>query len=104
MAFLNVPYMKVLFTPPRVKYVVTTPMFLVTNASDPLVVFSTSYELDLVIDIGNLMGEFEMDYLTPFDSLQMFSFQRAIFPSSEDLLESMVKNYPLERVSSKWNP
>lgn len=91
-------------TPPQVNYVAISPMCSVTDASDPLTVCSTSYDLDLVIDIGNLMGEFEMNFLTPFDSLHMSSFQRAIISSDEDILEAMVRKYPLACVSSNWNP
>jgi len=75
LTFLNVPYLKVVSTLPQVNYMATTPMSSVTDASEPLTILSTSYYLDLLIDIGNLMGEFEMDFLTPFDSLHMYSFQ-----------------------------
>lgn len=57
LASLNVPSMQVVSTPPQVNYLVTSPMFSVTDESKPLIVFSSSYDLDPVIDIGNLMRE-----------------------------------------------
>jgi len=45
------------------------------------------------------MGKFEMDFLTHFDSLHMYSFQRVIVPSDEYLVEAMVGKYPLACVS-----
>jgi len=76
----------------------------VTDASKPLTIYLTYYDLDSVIDIGDLMGEFEMDFVTHFDCLHMYSFQRAIIPSDEYILEAMVENHPLTCVSSKWKP
>ena len=99
---LNVPYLQVVSSPPRVNYVATTPMSLVFNASKPLTICSISYELDLVIDIGNLVGEFEMEFLNPFDSLHISYFQRDIIPYDEDLFKAMVGKHPFSCVSSKW--
>ena len=53
---LNVPYTEVVSTLPRVNYVATSPMFSVTDASKPLTVFSTSFDLDPVIDMEKLYG------------------------------------------------
>lgn len=53
---LIVLYLQVISTPPQVNYVATNPMFSITDPSEPLTVYSTSYDLDPVIDIGNLMG------------------------------------------------
>lgn len=72
---LNAPYMQVVSTPPQVNYVATSPMFLVTYVSRPLTVFLTSLDLDPIIYIGNPMKEFEIDFLSPFDSLHISSFQ-----------------------------
>ena len=55
---LNVPYTKVVSTPPRVNYVATSPMFSVTDASEPLIVYSISFDLDPVIDMENPSGLF----------------------------------------------
>ena len=55
---LNFPYMEVVSTPLRVNYVATSPMFLVTDASELLTVYLTSFDLDLVIDMVNPMGVF----------------------------------------------
>ena len=101
---LNVPYTKVVSTLPWVNYVATSPMFSVTDASEPLTIFSTSFDLDPVIDMEKSMGLFERDVLIPFESLDMCSFQRTILPSDEDLLEAMIKLCPLTCVSSSWKP
>jgi len=50
---LNVPYMHVVSAPPQVNYVATSPSFSITNAREPLIVCSTYYDIDPVIDIGN---------------------------------------------------
>ena len=96
---LNVPDSKVVSTLPRVNYVATGPMFSVTDVSEPLTV-----DLDPVIDMENSMGLLEHDVLIPFESLDMCSFQRTIFPSDEDLLEAMIKVCPLTCLSSSWKP
>ena len=101
---LNVPDSKVVFTLPWVNYVATGPMFSVTDVSEPLIVCSSSFDLDPVIDMENSMGLFERDVLIPFESLDMCSFQRTILPSDEDLLEAMIKVCPLTRLSSSWKP
>ena len=95
---LNVPYTEVVSTPPQVNYVATSPMFSVTDASEPLTVDSSSF--DPVIDMVNSMGAFERDVLIPIESLDMCSFQRTVLPFDEDLLEAMIKEYPLTYISS----
>ena len=101
---LNVPDFKVVSTLPRVNYVATSPMFLITDVSEPLTVCSSSFDLDPVIDMENSMGLFEHNVLIPFESLDMCSFQRTIIPSDEDLLEAMIKVCPMTCVSSSWKP
>lgn len=101
---LNFPDSKVVSTLPRVNYVATGPMFSVTDVSEPLTIFSSSFDLDLVIDMENPMGLLEHDVLIPFGSLDMCSFQRTILPSNEDLLEAMIKMCPLTCLSSSWKP
>ena len=97
---LNVPFAEVVSTPPWVNYVVTSPMFSLTDVSEPLTVCSTSFDSNPVIDMVSSMGEFEGDVLIPIESLDMFSFQRIIIPSDEDLLEAMIKECPLTYISS----
>ena len=101
---LNVPHTQVVSTPPWVNYVATSPMFSVTDVSDPLIVCSSSFDLDPVIDMENSMGLLERDVLIPFESVDMHSFQRIVLPSHEDLLEAMIKVCPLTCVSSSWKP
>ena len=101
---LNVPDKKVVSTPPRVNYVATSPMFSVTDVSELLIVCSSSFDLDPVIDMENSVGLFEHDFLLPFESFDMCSFQRTILPSDEDLLEAMIKVCPLTCISSNWKP
>ena len=97
---LNVPFVEVVSTPPRVNYVSTSPMFSLTDVREPLTVCSTSFDSNLVIDMVNSMGAFEHDVLIPVESLDMFSFQRIVLPSDEDLLEAMIKECPLTYISS----
>ena len=66
MIALNVPGSKVVSTLPRVNYVATDPMFSFTDVSEPLTVFSSSFDLDPVIDMENSIGLFECDVLIPF--------------------------------------
>ena len=101
---LNVPDSKVVSTLPRVNYVATSPMFSITDASEPFTVCSTSFDLDPIIDMENSMGLFERDFLIPFESLDMCSFQRIVLPSDEDLLEAMIEECPLTCLSSSWKP
>ena len=101
---LNVPYTEVVSTLPRVNYVATSPMFSVTDVSEPLTVFSTSFDLDPIIDMENSMGLFERNVLIHFESLDMCSFQIIVLPSDEDLLEAMIEMHPLTCVSSIWKP
>ena len=101
---LIVPYMEVVSTSPQVNYVETSPMFSVNDASKPPIVFSSSFDLDPVIDMANPMGSFERDFLIPIESLDMCSLQRIFLPSDEDLLEAMIEECPLKCVSSSWKP
>ena len=55
---LNVPDSKVVSAPPRVNYVATSPMFSITDVSEPLTIFSSSFDLNRVIDMENSMGLF----------------------------------------------
>lgn len=43
---LNFPYLQVVSTPPWVHYVETSPMFLDTDASEPLTIFLTYFDSD----------------------------------------------------------
>ena len=79
-------------------------MFSVTDVSELLIVCSSSFDLDPVIDMENSMGLFEHNVLIPFESLDMCSFQRTILPSDEDLLEAMIEVRPLTCVSFSWKP
>ena len=101
---LNIPYTEVVSTLPRVNYVATSPMFSVIDASEPLTVFLTYFDLDPVIDMENSMGAFERDVIIPIESLDMSFFQRTVLPSNEDLLEAMIKVCSLTCVSSSWKP
>ena len=72
--YLIGPFVPMVSSPPRVNYVATGPMFSVTDVSEPLTVCSSSFDLDLVIDMENSMGLLERDVLIPFESLDMCSF------------------------------
>ena len=98
---LNVPYIEVVSTPPWINYVATSPMFSVTDASEPLTVYLTSFDLDSVIVMVNPMGVFEHNVLIPIESLDMGSFQIIVLPSDEDLLEAMIEESPLTCVPSR---
>jgi hypothetical protein len=82
---------------PQVNYVALSPMA------------STTDDLDLVVDmVISSIGLLELDLFTPVATLDMGSFQSAFLPSSEDLLEAMIKFCPLtwchSRALSSWNP
>jgi hypothetical protein len=96
-ASLNGSYMKMVSPPPQVNYVALFPMA------------STSYDLDLVVDmVISLIGLLEPDLFTPVMTLDMVSFQSVFLPSSEDLLEAMTDFCPLtwchSGALSSWNP
>nr|ADE75806.1 unknown [Picea sitchensis] len=75
------------FTPPQVSYVSTCPMSSTPNEKESL----PSSDLDLVVDmVIYLIGPLEPDLPTPIAALNMYSFQSVLFPSSKDLLESMI--------------
>jgi hypothetical protein len=97
MTSLNGSYMQSVSTLLQVNYVALSPMT------------STSYELDIVVDmVISSVGLLEPDLLTPITALDMCSFQSILLPSSEDLLESMTEFHPLtwcpSRALSSWNP
>ena len=53
---------------------------------------STFDDLDPVVDmVISSIGLLEPDLFTPVATLNMVSFQSAFLPSSEDLLEAMIK-------------
>jgi hypothetical protein len=57
---------------------------------------STFDDLDSVVDmVISSVGLLEPDLLTPIMALDMCSFQSILLPSSEDLLEAMIKFCPL---------
>jgi hypothetical protein len=97
MTSLNRPYMQSVSPLPQVNYVALSPMT------------STSDDLDPVVDmVISSVGILEPGLLTPYETLDMCSFQRILLPSSEDLLEAMTELCPLtwypSRVSSSWKP
>jgi hypothetical protein len=88
--------MKVVSPPPQVNYVVSCPMPSTTNEKEPLIVCSSSLDLDLVVDMVNpSMGVLELNisHVTPIESLDIDYFHNIVLPSYEDLLEGMVKDY-----------
>jgi hypothetical protein len=70
---------------------------------------STFDYLDLVVDmVISSVGILNHDLLTPVTALEMCSFQNDLLPSSEDILESMTKFFPLtwchSRALFSWKP
>jgi hypothetical protein len=68
-----------------------------------------SSDLDLVVDmVISSIGILEPDLPTPIATLDMYSFQSVVLPSSEDLLEAMIEVCPLtcipSRELSSWKP
>jgi hypothetical protein len=94
---LNGSYMQIVSSPSHVNYVALSPMTSNFDDLDPVV--------DMVISLVGLM---EPDLLTPFETLDMCSFQSNFLPSSEDLLESMSEIFPLmwfpSRALFSWKP
>jgi hypothetical protein len=75
--------------------------------SSPMI--STSDDLDPVVDmVISSVGLLEPDLLTPIATLDMCSFPSDYLPSSEYLLEAMIKICPLtwypSRALSSWKP
>jgi hypothetical protein len=94
---LNGSYMQTVSPPPHVNYVALSPMT------------STPDDLDAVIDmVISSIGILEPYLPTLIEVINMYSFQSASFPYSEDLLESMIEVFPLtcipSRVLSSWKP
>jgi hypothetical protein len=109
MTSLNSSYMQIVFPLTQVNYVVLSPMPLVADEDEPLIVSLVSYELDHVVDmVISSIGILEPDLLTPIAYLDMCSFQSVFLPSTEDLLEAMTELCPLTWCPSKefssWNP
>jgi hypothetical protein len=109
MRSLNGSYMQMVSPPPKVNYVALSPMPSTIGEYEPLPVNSTFCELDLVVDIViSLMGLLEPDLPTLIEVVDMYSFQIASLPSSEDLLEAMNNICPLtcipSRALSAWKP
>jgi hypothetical protein len=70
---------------------------MLSNADEkkPLIVFSSSLDLYLTIDmetpsLGTL--EFVLPLFDPSESLTFYSFKSVVLPSDEDLLEAMVES------------
>jgi hypothetical protein len=89
--------------------VALSPMSLAVDEYEPLTIRSTSYDLDLVVDmVISSIGLVENDVLTLDMTLDMCSFHSIVLPSSEDLLESMTEFCPLtwfpSRALSSWKP
>jgi hypothetical protein len=94
---MNCSYMQMVSPPPQVNYVALSPMV------------STSDELDPIVGmVISSIGLLELDLFTPIATLDMVSFQRVFLPSNEDLLEAMIKSFPLKwspfGALSSWNP
>jgi hypothetical protein len=94
---LNGSYMQTVSPPPHVNYVALSPMTSTPDDLDPVV--------DMVI---SSIGLLEPDLPTLIEVVDMYSFQSASLPSSEDLLEAMIDVCPLtcipSRALSSWKP
>jgi hypothetical protein len=94
---LNGSYMQTVSPPPHVNYVALSPMTSTPDDLDPVV--------DMVI---SSIGLLEPDLPTLIEFVDMYSFQSASLPSSEDLLEAMIDFSPLtcipSRALSSWKP
>jgi hypothetical protein len=89
--------------------VALSPMPSAADEDDPLTISSTSYDLDLVVDmVISSIGLLELDIPTLIKVSDMYSFQCSSLPSSEYLLKSMIDFCPLTcipyRELSSWNP
>jgi hypothetical protein len=85
---LNGPYMPVMSTPPQVNYVTICPMHLTPHERESL----PYPNLDLVVDmVISSIGLLEPDLPTLIKVIDMYPFQSVFLPSSEYLLESMIK-------------
>jgi hypothetical protein len=78
------------------------------DENEPLILCSTSFDLDLVVDmVISSIGFLELDLPTPIATLDMYSFQ-SVVPSKEYLLESMIEVCTWmcipSRALSSWKP
>jgi hypothetical protein len=72
---LNGSYMQTISPLTQVNYVALSPMPSATDEDEPLTISSTSYDLDLVVDmVISSVGLLELDLLTPIATLDMCSF------------------------------
>jgi hypothetical protein len=85
---LNGSYMQTVSPPPHVNYVALSPMTSTPDDLDPVV--------DMVI---SSIGLLEPDLPTLIEVVDMYSFQSASLPSSEDLLEAMIDVLSLDMCS-----
>jgi hypothetical protein len=102
---LNSPYTPAMSAPLQVNYVMTYPMHSTPHERDSL----PSLDLDLVVDmVISSIGLLEPDLPTLIEVVDMYSFQSAFLPSSEDLLEAMIDVCPLTCIPSialsSWKP
>jgi hypothetical protein len=109
MTSLNGSYMQMVLPPPQVNYVALSPMPSTSDKDEPLIVSSSFYDLDLVVDmVISSIGILEPYLPTLIEVADMYSFQSAFLPSSEDLLEAMIDVCPStcipSRELSSWKP
>jgi hypothetical protein len=109
MRSLNGSYMHTLSPPPQVNYVALSPMPSAIDEDEPLTISSAFCDLDLVVDmVISLIWILEQDLPTLIEVFNMYSFQSASLPSSEDILEAMIDVCPLtcvpSRALSSWKP
>jgi hypothetical protein len=109
MSSLNGSYMQTVLPLPHVNYVALSPMPSAIDEDDPLTVRSAFCDLDLVVDmVISLIGLLELDLPTVIEFVDVYFFQSASLPFSEDLLEAMIGVCPLTCVPSRelssWKP
>ena len=102
---MNSSYMPAMSTPQQFNYVMTGPMRSTPREREYL----PSPDLDLVVDmVISSIRLLEPDLPTLTEVVEMYSFQSAFLPSSEDLLEAMNGICPLTCTPpiefSSWNP
>jgi hypothetical protein len=87
--------------------VVLSPMPSAVDENEPLTISSLSYDLDPVVDmVISSVGILEPDSLTPIATLNRVSFQSIVLLSIEDILEAMMRFFPLTWFPSRasWKP
>jgi hypothetical protein len=95
---LNGPYMPMMSSLPQVNYVMTCPMCSTSHESEYL----PSHDLDPIVDmVIYLIGILEPYIPTLIEVIDMYSFQSAFLPSSEDILEAMTDIFPLTCIPSR---